>query len=99
MNKVDRDIVLLHNQLSVTHNVGKKPGIELVKLRKKTKYSLRHLSDEQLERLAYETRKKNGKPHFSKMGERLGCHHTTIKNELKRRNLLPLIFDYIGNSS
>lgn len=87
-NMVDRDIVLLNNQLSVAHDVGKKQGKELLQLRNKTKYSLRHLSDEQLKEILYETKKQNGKPNYTKMGEYFGYHRTTIKSEIDRRNII-----------
>ena len=81
--------VSVHHELGAAENIIKKQNMVIRKLRKKEKYLLRELNNEELNELIFNTKKKNGKPNFSEMSKILGYHRTTIKSELKRRGIIP----------
>ena len=85
--KSDKDTAV-HHELGAAHNVIKAQRTIISKLRKKEKFLLRDLSDGQLKEILYETKKRNGKPNYTKMGDHFGCHRTTVKSELKRRGII-----------
>lgn len=58
-------------------------------VQRKLRSKLGFMSNEEFRTIIYDTKKKNGKPNYSKMGKILGYHHTTIKSELKRRDIIP----------
>jgi len=60
-------------------------------LRKKERLKLGNISNNELEQIADQTRKKNGKINYTQMGKRLGVSKDTIRSTIQLRNLFHLI--------
>ena len=75
-----------NRQLETAHNMIKA-------IKKKGEQKLSDTTVEELKDIAFMTRKKNGKLHFTGMAIYFCVHRTTVKNELRRRNLLNLNYE------
>jgi hypothetical protein len=64
---------------------------EVKALRKKERLKLGNISNNELEQIADQTRKKNGKINYTQMGKRLGVSKDTIRSTIQLRNLFHLI--------
>jgi hypothetical protein len=64
---------------------------EIAKLRKGKRLKLGEISDSELEEIADNTRKRNGKINYTAMGKVLGCDADTVKQQVIDRNLAHLI--------
>ena len=82
-------------QIEKTHaglnNIIRIQNNKIKRLIKRTHFKLGDLSDQNLENIADETRKRNGKINYSAMGRKLGISRETIRREINKRSLTYLI--------
>ena len=83
--KIKTDWKQTNRQLETAHNVIKA-------IKRKSDQKLSDTTSEEFKEIAFNTRKKNGKINLTEIAKFFGVHRTTVKNELKRRNLLNLSF-------
>ena len=85
--ELKRKIEFLNKEMEEDKNLLKVYTNKIKTLKKKTNFKLGSLSNEEIEKLADECRKKNGKLNYTEMGRRLGRDPKTVKSEIERRNL------------
>ena len=81
------DLEMTSRQLVVAQNIVKK-------LRRRTRFKLADMTDSDLENIADDTRMKNGKINYTKMGNFLGVSRETVRREITKRKLTYLINSY-----
>ncbi len=81
------ELEMTSRQLEVAQNIVKK-------LRRRTRFKLADMTDSDLENIADDTRMKNGKINYTKMGNFLGVSRETVRREITKRKLTYLINSY-----
>lgn len=81
----------LEKELREKDNILRITTNKLIKARKKSRYKLEYISNQDLEKTADECRFSSGKLNLTKLGTKFGVDPDTIKNEISRRNLKHLL--------
>jgi transcriptional regulator of acetoin/glycerol metabolism len=83
-SELEKDNESLNRELEASHKIIKS-------LRKRGKYKIGGLTDAEIEKIADQTRKQNGKINYTSMGKKLGVSRETVQREIKKRKLTYLI--------
>ncbi|MGD9488761.1 MAG: hypothetical protein AB7W47_12110 [Calditrichaceae bacterium] len=82
--KLRRDNEVINNQLATANNVA----LILRDKSKKMNLDYRNMTEIEWRRIIDENRKNNGGINYTKIGRILGIHHTTVRNNIKKKGLL-----------
>ena len=83
-SELEKDNESLNRELEASHKIIKS-------LRKRGKSKIGGLTDAEIEKIADQTRKQNGKINYTSMGKKLGVSRETVQREIKKRKLTYLI--------
>ena len=84
ISELEKDNESLNRELENSHKIIKS-------LRKRGKYKIGGLTDEEIEKISDQTRMQNGKINYTSMGKILGVSRETVQREIKKRKLTYLI--------